>query len=393
MSPRPLISAVIPTSDDRAPRLQTALASAWAQEGLGEQFDQEVIVIDDASWGPTEEIVRRFQGTRCVRLEGPSGPSAARNAGIAEANGDYVAFLDDDDIWLPNKFSRQVAVLERSSATEVAYSQRFLCERDGSTDGVHPRSNAATGWVFETAVRDGAISQISTLLIPRQAIEKIGRFAENLRRGQESEFSTRLTLHFPFRFVPGIVSVLLPSPYKESQPFEEVHGFLLTKRDNLLACIEGHPNEAELRKLVIGATSLHVVRRALRYGERDQARREFLHWIAEFPPLEGDAWSRAQLREVFLLLARGADSPAERASLCSDVKRAVAASRPKDRLEMRALVADAWTDAALRAGSEGGRDDQAAASAAVRAIAENPLKPLSRPGLLRLAGRGITGKS
>jgi glycosyltransferase involved in cell wall biosynthesis len=392
VSLRPLVSAVIPTWADRAPRLQTALASAWAQEGLGEQFDQEVIVVDDASTGPTEEVVRRFPGTRYVRHEGPSGPSAARNAGIAAATGDYVAFLDDDDIWLPNKFSWQVAALERSSETEVAYSQRILCERDGSTDGVHPGSGALTGWVFETAVRDGAVAQISTLLIPREAIEKVGRFAENLRRGQESEYSTRLTLHFPFRFVPGVVSVLLPSPYKESQPFEEVHGYLLTKRDNLLACIDGHPNEAKLRKLVVGATSLLVVRRALRYGEREQARREFLHWITEFRPLEGDAWARAQLREMVLLLARGADSPAERAALCRDVKRAVAPSRPKDRLEMRKLFADVWADAALRAGSESGRDHQVAASAAVRAIAEYPLKPLSRPGLLRLAGRAITGK-
>ena len=387
MSPRPLVSVVIPTCADRAPKLQTALASAWAQEGLGEQFDQEVIVVDDASWGPTEEVVRRFPGTRYVRVQGPSGPSVARNAGIAEATGDYLAFLDDDDMWLPQKFSRQVAVLERSSETEVAYSQRFLCERDGSTDGVYPGSNAPSGWLFETAVRAGAIAHISTLLIPREAIEKVGRFAENLRRGQESEFSTRLTLHFPFRYVPGIVTVMNPSTYKLSMTFEENHRFLLTKRDNLLACIDGHPNEAELRKLVVGATSLHFVERANRYGEREQARREFVHWIAESRPLEGDAWARARMREMVLLLARGADSPAERASFCRDVKHAAAPSRLKDRLEMRRLVADVWTDAALRPESGRGRDHKTAASAALRAIAEYPLKPLSRPGLVRVAGR------
>jgi glycosyltransferase involved in cell wall biosynthesis len=390
MSPRPLVSVVIPTSADRARRLQSALASAWAQEGLGDQFDQEVIVVDDASTGPTEEVVRRFPGTRYVRLETSSGASAARNAGLAEATGHYVAFLDDDDLWLPNKFSRQVAALERSSETEVAYSQRFQCESDGSSGGVYPGSDAPSGWVFEAAIRTGGIAQISQLLVPREAIERVGRFAENLRRAEETEFSTRLALHFPFRFVPGIVSILLPSPDRRSIPGEVVRRALLTKRDNLLACIQGHPNEAGLRELVVGATSWLLVQRAYRSGERDEARRELLHWIAESGPFDSDAWTRARFSEMVSLLAAGAESPAERASFCRDVKRAAAPSRLKDRIEMRRLVADVWTDAALRPPSGGGRDRKTAASAAVRAIAEYPLKPLSRPGLLRVAGRAIT---
>lgn len=386
------MSAVIPTSGDRAPRLQVALASAWAQQGLGQQFDQEVIVVDDASVGPTEEVVRLFPGTRYVRLETPSGTAAARNAGIAEATGDYLAFLDDDDLWLPQKFSRQLAALLQSSETEVAYSQGWLCEPDGSSGGVYPGSNAPSGWVFETAIRKGAIAQISQLLVPREVIEKVGPFAENLSRGEETEFSTRLALQFPFRFVPGIVSVLLPSPKKLSIPVEEVRRALLTKRDNLLACIDGQPNEAELRKLVVGATPLNLVGMLHRNGERVEARREFLHWIAESRPLEGDAWATARLKEMVSLLAAGADSPAERALFLRDVKRAAAPGPLKDRLEMRRLVADAWTDAALRSGSGRGRDHKMAASAAVRAIVEYPLEPLSRPALLRVAGRAITGR-
>ena len=391
MSPRPLVSAVIPTSADRAHRLRVALASAWAQDDLGERFDQEVIVVDDASVGPTEEVVRQFPGTRYVRLETRSGASVARNAGIAAATGDYLAFLDDDDLWLPYKSSMQVAALERSSETEVAYSQRFLREIDGSSGGVYPGSDASSGWVFETALRKGTVAQVSQLLIPREAIEKVGGFAENLPRGQETEFSTRLALHFPFRFVPGIVSVLLPSPYKLRMPVEDMRRAALTKRDNLLACIDGHPREAELRKLLVIATPLNLAGALHRNGARAEARREFLDWIAECRPLEGDAWARARMSEMTSLLAAGADSPAERASFCRDVKRAAAPRQLKDRLEMRRLVADVWTDAALRPRSGRGRDRKVAASAAVRAIAEYPLKPLSRPGLLRVAGRALTG--
>jgi glycosyltransferase involved in cell wall biosynthesis len=386
MSP-PVVSVIVPTYANRARRLQSAIASIWAQEGLGDKFDMEVIVVDDASTGPTEEVVRRFPGTRYVRLETRSRVSAARNAGIAEADGDYVAFLDDDDLWLPHRLSGQVTALEQARGVEVAYSQRRLCGGNGASD-VYPSSDAPSGWVFETAVRAGAIAHISTLLVPREAIDKVGGFAANLPRGQETEFSTRLALYFPFRFVPGTVSIYLPSMTELSS--EQFHSALVTKRDNLLALIERQPNEGKLRKLVLSATSWQVAQRFHRSGELGRARREFLQWIAMSRPLEGDAWTRSKMQELIILLALASESPIDDVkSLCAEVKRAAGPRGLKQRLELRALFADLWTSVALHHASGRDRNARRAGSAAVRAILQNPLKPLSRPGVLRLAARVI----
>jgi glycosyltransferase involved in cell wall biosynthesis len=392
--PPPLVSVIVPTSGNRAARLQLAIASVWAQEGLGEQFDLEVIVVDDASTGPTEEVVRRFPGTRYVRYtRSPGAPtrnvSAVRNAGIVEASGDYVAFLDDDDLWLPNRLSRQVAVLEEAHEVEVAYSQRARVPgfKGEGWANVAPGANAPSGRVFETV---GVRQEIpySTVLVPREALDKVEGFDENLPISEVGDFTARLALFFRFRFVPGVVYIYAQSSSGSRSP-EQRRTAWLTTRDNLLALIEGQPDEAELRKALVGATSWHVAFQSYRGGEFGRACREFLQWIAESRPLEGDAWARVKMKEMIFLLAAASDSPVEQASLCKEIKRAAAPRGLKQRLQMRALLADMWTSIALYVASGHRRDHKRAGSAAVSAILQNPLKPLSRPGLLRLLVRAI----
>jgi glycosyltransferase involved in cell wall biosynthesis len=385
----PVVSVIVPTYANRGRRLQAAIASIWAQDGLGDQFDMEVIVVDDASTGPTEEVVRRFPGTRYVRHDTNRGMSAARNTGLAEATGDYVAFLDDDDLWLPHRLSAQVAVLEEAPGLEVAYSQRARIPGypgDGWAN-LQPGSDAPSGWVFESEVH-AAIACINTILVPREALDEVGGFDETLSVvGEDHEFTTRLALFVPFRFVPGVVSIVLPS-MRERSPEQQRRTFM-TKRDNLLALIEGMPNEAKLRELVLSATSWHIAYQFYREGGLERARREFLHWIAEFQSLRGDSWAKYRMREMIFALAFASDSPAERASLFKGVKRAAAPKGLRQRLRVRALLADLWTEIALNDASGGRRNDRMAGSAAVRAILQNPVKPLSRPGLLRLATRAI----
>lgn len=96
---KPLVSAIIPTHN-RATLLAEALASVYAQEGKGEEFDLEVIVVDDASSDATPEVVKRFDA-RYLRFDSNRGLSAARNAGIAASTG--ASFLDDDDLWTPRR--------------------------------------------------------------------------------------------------------------------------------------------------------------------------------------------------------------------------------------------------------------------------------------------------
>jgi len=101
----PTVSVVVPTHNRSALLAQT-LASVRAQTFA----DLEIVVVDDGSSDNTAEIVTRIDDSRVrmVRHEQPLGVSAARNRGIREASGEWVAFLDDDDLWAPSKIARQI---------------------------------------------------------------------------------------------------------------------------------------------------------------------------------------------------------------------------------------------------------------------------------------------
>lgn len=109
----PLVSVVIPTYN-RASLLRRALQSVFTQTFTS----LEIICVDDASSDNTEEVVKACADPRLryIRHATNRGGSAARNTGIRAATGDYIAFLDDDDEWLPEKIERQLKVLETYDA-------------------------------------------------------------------------------------------------------------------------------------------------------------------------------------------------------------------------------------------------------------------------------------
>lgn len=101
-SDRPLVSVVIPTYN-RGPLLKTAISSALRQERAGDLFDVEVIVVDDCPPEDMSPISAAFPDVYYIRLPENREASGARNAGIKQARGKYVALLDDDDEFLTHK--------------------------------------------------------------------------------------------------------------------------------------------------------------------------------------------------------------------------------------------------------------------------------------------------
>src|SRR5215218_3360710 len=128
MPERPSVSVVIPTHD-RQELLPRTVASALAQQDV----EVEVIVVDDVSEARPERLAGGDPRVRLISLPEPTGVAAARNAGIAAAAGDWVALLDDDDLWGPGKLRDQVAAAERTGADWV-YSAVVLV--DGELQGL-----------------------------------------------------------------------------------------------------------------------------------------------------------------------------------------------------------------------------------------------------------------
>ena len=380
---RPLVSVVIPTHGDRAPRLHAALASLWAQDGIGELFDVEAVVVDDASSGPIEEIVRLFPGTRYIRFETNRGSAAARNAGIAEATGVYVAFLDDDDLWLPHRLAAHVPILEQASDPEIAYSQ-FIMVHPNGTHALMPGGGSPSGLIFEELFK-GGLSHIHTMLVPRAAFEQVGTFDEHISRTDDTDMSLRLGLRFPFRYVEGVLALYLPSRelLEVTSADAQISAWFI-RREKLTALLQGTAHEAIAGKLVIPGTWVRVMEVLVAAGRLGEARRTLVRTLGHSSVTKADPWVWWQMKEVGLRLTLPNCSIDSVKSLHSDLKRAAKGTGPRHRLRLRSLMAELWTSVALHFASGRDRDDAAAASAAARALVQNPLMMAARPGLVRV---------
>ena len=171
----PLVSVVIPTRN-RAELLEAALLSVMAQEGIGTEFDIEILVIDDGSTDRTPDLVRGYPDVHYYRGEESRGTSAARNRGVTEARGQYVAFLDDDDTWLPWKLRRQIAVLERDEQIGLVYGQEI--KRGDESVTVWPDlRDGRTGWMQRSLLTSCPVNTSSTV-VRRVAFDHAGLFDE-----------------------------------------------------------------------------------------------------------------------------------------------------------------------------------------------------------------------
>ncbi len=197
---RPLISVIIPTYN-RVALLRRAIDSVYAQESIGERFDVEVLVIDDGSTDTTPEVARAYAGVRYIRPSTNKGTSGARNIGLDAASGEYIAFLDDDDSWLPWKLRRQLQALEEYPEASAAYGQEV--KRSDRAIWVWPDpQDAPTGWMHRSLLTTCPVNT-SSVMIRRSHLDRAGRFDESLRCWEDYDMWLRLALQGPFRFLPG----------------------------------------------------------------------------------------------------------------------------------------------------------------------------------------------
>lgn len=187
---RVTVSAII-TTHNRCDLLKMAIESALNQS----ISSKEVIIVDDASTDDTPTVVSAYPSVKFIRIDKSEskGGNHARNLGLASAIGDYVAFLDDDDCWLPNKLDVQVAEAERSGAGVVYCSMtRELINSDKTTrfekaDVTHTGTQDMSRKIF-----CGIPTVTSCLLFKRDSLLKVGCFDEGLSSWQEYELLIRL---------------------------------------------------------------------------------------------------------------------------------------------------------------------------------------------------------
>ncbi len=208
MTDTPLVSVVIATYN-RADLLSESVRSVLSQD----YPSVELIIVDDCSTDRTPELIAELEArdeqVRGIRLPDNSGPSAARNMGIASARGSLVAFLDDDDIWLPGKLTAQVRTLQDNPEAALCYAKALVGTADGVAT-VQPYSGShlgRNGDNFENQLRHHAI-KTPTVVVRKSVLEEVGVFDETLATGEDTDLFLRITLQHPATYVPEPVTVV-----------------------------------------------------------------------------------------------------------------------------------------------------------------------------------------
>lgn len=200
-SAAPVVSVVTPTYN-RAGFLPTAVSSVLAQT----MHDIELIIVDDGSVDDTRTVLEPFLTDHRIRYfyQENQGQSRARNFALEKANGEFVAFLDSDDAWSPEKLEKQLAIFQSDPGIDVVHGDEAIIDEHGdvvSLDNMKRHS----GRITRQLLADNSVS-ITTALVKRRCFEEMGGFDASLEVADDYELWLRFSARYWFHYEPGIVA-------------------------------------------------------------------------------------------------------------------------------------------------------------------------------------------
>lgn len=293
------VSVIIPAYN-RADVIRRAIDSVLSQTFE----DMEIIVIDDGSTDNTQEVVHTIHDERIryIRCETNRGSGAARNEGLRVAKGKYIAFLDSDDEWLPQKIEKQVALMESLSEKWGICHTGARIIKDGSITVIR-RANA-NGYAFRHYLFDKMSLTTSTVMIRKICVDRVGLFDERLWRGQDAEFFLRIFKFYKLAVLPDILAFFhLQTTKIFDSRFESSRLIILKK------------HEAEIRdelgwyaaKRFRGNTFWIIAEAKFRERKLEIGMKYFMRALANFPLMSPARYAR------MLLAASGLTNPLKRA--------------------------------------------------------------------------------
>ena len=225
------VSVIIPTYN-RSTYLKGAIETA-----LGQTYDDiEIIVVDDGSEQPyAEQTVSQFDDSvTCLRHENNRGLSAARNTGIRNANGKYIAFLDDDDRWHKRKIAQQVEAIKRMPQAGIVTCLVTAITPEHNI--VHCEKNAPSGDCADELLINNNIGTPSRVLVRREALDDVGLFDESLPTKQDWDLYLRLCQSWHVAAVEGHLCFRTIHESMSSSPdaLQRDKGAILEKHEDLI---------------------------------------------------------------------------------------------------------------------------------------------------------------
>jgi len=203
--------------------------------------DYEIIIVDDGSTDNTKEVLASYGDRIKVLNQNNMGVSAARNKGIMSSRGEYIAFLDADDLWLPDKLERQVTLLEEHPEIGLVFSDMWVV---GETDvpardrpflgkSAFQIGKPSKGKVFKHLFLNDFIP-MPTAMVRRRCFEKVGLFDSAYDSCEDYDLWLRLSQHFSIDYVDKPLAIYRMHGGSLIHDLEKHFGCLISLRKRAL---------------------------------------------------------------------------------------------------------------------------------------------------------------
>lgn len=275
-----LVSVVIPVFNG-APFVGKAVASVRAQTVK----DVEIIIVDDGSTDGTQAVLSELEHTMGIRWfqQDHGGPARSRNYGLGQACGEFVALLDCDDIWLPEKLEAQLAVMQARPEVGLVHTDYEVVDQHGVVEERVQARRSREPLVL--AFAGGHTALPSTLLIRRHLIEKVGGLDPELYGSEDSDFTIRLYEVTEFDCVDRVLVRKLQRGhgYRDMAFDEAVHREkVLSSRERFLQRLERRPTLTAEQRAALNRewANYYLLRGSVADQQGQQRQARYWYWRA-----------------------------------------------------------------------------------------------------------------
>lgn len=226
MSVKPLVSVVIATYN-MAKYLPLAIQSVLVQT----YENIELLVVDDGSTDDTQKILESFLSDSRVSCwkQKNKGQASAKNLGVLKSRGEYVAFLDADDMWAPDKLELQISVFSKSKSVGIVYSRIMCIDESGANIGIGNNKMLRGRLTNHLLLRNNI--GFGTSVVRKECFDRLGSFKEHIRMGIDYDLWLRFSTQYEFDYVdkPLLYYRLWPGQMSNNCKGRYLHGIDIMK--------------------------------------------------------------------------------------------------------------------------------------------------------------------